>query len=217
MLKFAIAGLVVAAASFQAFGEEPQPLPEQAPALSQGLLGSTEAELLKTDFFSFFHLRAKGEPVQQGRYTIKSYGTSGKFEAFLQVKVTYDPQGNAVRMQEFVAREFIDGDETRPFANDVMKSFVLDATPKNDREAISGLIDELHYYNMAKGAEVLTAESAIQGKEKLLRGEVEPSAGYKVVLGKSPSFTQENKESYVKLAAVEIDGKPWVELSLTAR
>lgn len=220
MLKLAIAGLVTAAVSipsFSLYGEEQENLPEQAPALSEGLLGSTEADLDQTDFFSFFHLRASGQPVQQGRYTIKNYGTTGKFEAFLQVKVTYDLQGKAVRMQEFVVREFIDSEANRPFANDVMKSFVHDATPKKDRAVLSGLSDEIQYYNMAKGPTIIMHDDAIRGKEKLIHGEVEPSAGYKVVLGKSPSFTQKNQESCLKFAAVEIDGKRWVEISVTAR
>ena len=217
MLKFAIAGLVAAAFSFPAFGEEPENLPDQAPAMSEGLLGHTEAGLYETDFFSFFHLRTNGQSVQQGRYTIKSYGTTGGFKAFLTVKVTYDPQGKAVRMQEFVAREFIDSQATRPFANNVMKSFLRGATPKTDRAAVSGLIAEIQYYNMAKGRTILMSSGAAQGKEKLMRGEVGPSAGYRIVLGKSPNFAQQNQESCLKLAAVEIDGKPWIELSVTAR
>jgi hypothetical protein len=180
-------------------------------------LGSTEVDLFQTDFFSFFHLRVSGQPVQQGCYTVRNYGTTGAFKAFLQVKVTYDPQGKAVRMQQFVAREFIDSEETRPFANDVMKSFVRDATPKSDRAATSGLIDEIQYYNIAKNRAIIMHNGATQGKEKLIRGEVEPSAGYKVVLGKSPNFTQKNRGSCLTLAAVEIDGNRWVELTLTAR
>jgi len=213
---FALLGAIALGVSFHAFGLDQVELPEQAPALSAGLLGSKEAELYKSEFFSFFHIRANGPVAQQGRYTIKSYGTSGDFKAFLQFKVTYDPQGKAVRIQALVAREFIDDVELDPFARDIMRSFVHDATPKNDQAAVSGLLDEISFFNVAHGRTIIMGGDEAKGKEKLLDGETEPSAGYKVVQGKAPDFMQKNKECVLTIGGAEIDGKRWVEFTVTA-
>lgn len=111
-----------------------------------GSFGATGADVLTTDFYSFFHLAETARSTRPDGVRI-TYRPTGRFRDVVSVDVdtTATPPGgglNGLRLR--VGRSFVEDPRDGVFARDVVASFVREvAADHGDPDAVAALLDEL--------------------------------------------------------------------------
>ena len=110
-------------------------------------LGSPLATVLKTDLFQFFHLQAV-DAAEEGWQAYRPQAST--FRMLACVRLKGDNRVEACELQ--ISRAFIDDKKNSPFANDLAKSFLLEALGPDDEKALAPLINQI--WQPAAGAAV---------------------------------------------------------------
>ncbi|MFI5020740.1 MAG: hypothetical protein ACHQRJ_03665 [Alphaproteobacteria bacterium] len=161
----------------------------------EGFLGRPLAQVLQSGFFNWFHLVETGSVAAAGGGRVISYKPDGsRFQRLTTLEITVDSAGTVGRMELWLLRSFIDNPGDAPFARDIAKSFLNDAPPAGDAEALATLAAEVEY-------RLSSSETVIVGpgyrKPELPS---EPSPGYQTYSGARASHTQELRRSKLEMA-----------------
>ena len=94
-----------------------------------------------SDFFTFFHLQPTGPVASPGVVDFRPIGSD--FAQLVDVTVTVDASDRITAMTLTLARSFIDGSATTPFARDIAKSFLTGGPSQADAQQISPLTNDI--------------------------------------------------------------------------
>jgi hypothetical protein len=119
------------------------------------------------------------------------------FQELVTVQARVDAAGAITAMDLCLAREFIEHPANGIFARDPAKSFLLDAIPEADAQAIDGLAREI--------------ESRMLG---LPAPASSPSGAYRTYLGQQGLFQAQFSQSRLRLENCRIEGRPCLLVSI---
>lgn len=156
------------------------------------LFGQVLDDALKDDFFVFFHLTEADRiitPTGFCRVTFKPPPRT-PFRDLATVNILLGRQGKIQDMELIMARVFIDHERNSVFARDLTKSFIGAAVPAEDRDQVTGLMNEIFFRQtftlvpIKKMAENSKDENIKPEQSKVLKaGSGELNVGDVIVIG----------------------------------
>lgn len=151
--------------------------------LPGGLLGSRLEDAVRTDFFTFFRLKATGAVLALEKTYIAGFKPEGpQFRELVSVAVTLDASDQIVGIELSLARSFVNQEINGIFARDIAKSLLRSAVPPEDEKAIVDLANEIEFPEPDSHRTIAARPHA-----KL---PAKPTLGYLTYLGKRSSFEQ---------------------------
>ena len=182
----------------------------QDTTMQHSLLGMSLAEAKKTEFFTWFHLEQTGTETGPEKRPIVIFKPNGDtFRKLVTVRTALDAGEHIVRIELFLARSFLDDKKQCVFANDIAKSFLLDATSGADQDAIKGLADNISS-NQTSGERVITARPLPAPPDR-------PGPAYLTYLGKQPLDTEQLPSSTLHLENLKLGDQGWLQMVLSLR
>lgn len=178
------------------------------------LLGAKLADAKKTDFFTFFHLEESGPaakvPNSGGtQWTFKPSGAA--FRELVTVEVWVSAADRIEEMHLTLAREFIAHPQNGRFANDIAKSFLRSALPKDDQVAVADLLNEIEYRPPPGDA----SRMIVGPNYKPPRLPAEPTPGFRTYRGEQPEFRVNLPHGWLRMNNLSDSGR--VKLEITVR
>jgi len=155
------------------------------PSLLPGsLLGSRLEDAERTDFFTFFKLKATGAVLALEKTYVTGFKPEGaQFRELVSVSVTLDTSDQIVGIELSLARSFVDHKANGIFARDIAKSLLRSAVPPEDEKAIVDLTNEIEFPERGSSHRTITSRTHPKLRAK-------PTLGYLTYLGKRSSFEQ---------------------------
>jgi hypothetical protein len=182
----------------------------QDSTMQHSLLGMRLAEAKETEFFTWFHLEQTGTETGPEKQRIAVFKPSGDtFRKLVMVRTALDAGEHIVRIELFLARSFLDDKKQCVFANDIAKSFLLDATSAADQDAIKGLADSISS-NQTSGERIITARPLPAPPDR-------PGPAYLTYLGKRPRDTEQLSSSTLHLENLKLGDQGWLQMVLSLR
>jgi hypothetical protein len=99
--------------------------------------------LLKTEFFTFFHLQRAGAEQEGGSTRVIFRPGSDKFRELVSLVVVVDGNDVVLQRQLSLSRAFIDHPRDGIFARDIAKSHLLAALSREEKPQVAELVGEL--------------------------------------------------------------------------
>jgi hypothetical protein len=112
---------------------------------SFGSMGATLDTVLQTPFFQWFHLAETERHPQEPGYLVRFRPSGDKFHQLCYLDVLMTAGGEMVRMELVVQRRFIQGPDS-PFAQDLVKSFLLGVLPDACQSLLQDFLEEIQTF-----------------------------------------------------------------------
>ena len=158
-------------------------LPSIALALSDSMPGESLESAMKKDFFTFFHFKKKPDVEVKKGSKIHHFTTKlGSSPSEILLAVDTDKSDKILQMNMSVNRQLIDNPRTRVFIQDIVKSFILAATPSEDADKVSDLVKEIFYRRPGQTVLMAGSPPTLPKKE---------SDGYAAFHGSIPSYEKQ--------------------------
>ncbi len=172
--------------------------------------GRTLEAAKQTDFFLWFHLEQVSSTVAAaGNESIEFRASGPKFREFARVIARCNGTGEIVELELSLNRGFVESPRDGIFAADYAKSFLLFATPQEDRTRVQSLADEIE-------------EGSFAGRHVIMHADLPrpnlpatKSAGYLTYLGKQKEFVQALGGAKLRLSNQPVDGFTSLVMTMT--
>jgi len=109
---------------------------------SFGSMGQTLKTASQTSFFQWFHMRETERRAEEPGEAVRFRPSGEKFHDLCYLDTLLAGSGEMVGMELVVQRAFIDGRD-RPFAQDLVKSFLREALPEACRDVLQDFMQEI--------------------------------------------------------------------------
>jgi hypothetical protein len=113
------------------------------PLLAESRMGKNLADALRNDFFQYFHMRVAHSSPREHGSTLGYRPESDRFRDRVVVTVDVDNQGRFQSLRLAVDRSVVDDETSETSARDIVKSFLTDATPLADLQAVEDWINDI--------------------------------------------------------------------------
>ncbi len=116
-------------------------------AFAAPLSGQPLDDALKDDFFVFFHLTESDRIITPTGFCKVTFKPPPRtpFRDLATIHVLLGRQGKIQDMELVMHRDFIDSAKNSVFARDLTKSFIGAAVPAEDRDHVTGLMNEIFF------------------------------------------------------------------------
>jgi len=200
--RLALAMVILAGAEMNLPGR-----PQDNP-MHHSLLGMSLAEAKRTEFFSWFHLQQTGKETDAKSRPVMIFQPSGgAFHELVTVRAALDNQERIVQFELLLTRSFVDDKKQGVFANDIAKSFLLDAAPRADQNAIRGLADDISSNQMSQ-QRVITGQPLPPPPQR-------PGPAYLTYLGQRQQDTEQLPSSTLHLENLKRGGQQWLRMAFS--
>ena len=180
----------------------------QDTAMHHPLLGMSLAEAKRTEFFTWFHLQQTGKETDaKNRPVVIFQPSGGAFHELVSVRAGLDEHEHIVHFELLLARSFIDDKKQGVFANDIAKSFLLDAAPGADQDALRGLADDISSNQMS--------EQRVITRQPLPPPPQRPGPAYLTYLGQRQQDTEQLSNSTLHLENLKRGDQEWLRMAFS--
>jgi hypothetical protein len=172
-----------------------------------GRWGTTVAEALKSDFFTYFRLKQTSKAVSgpNGGMVLTFKPEVARVNPLVTVKLHVNGTGRITDADLVLKRKFIDNPQLEMGARDYAQSFLFGATAPVDQETDPYLHDEIFY---------LTDKPMVVGAGVKPKIPLYPTFGYMTFKGKQEYFMQMLSTSRLWLENVIDEGEPALLMSV---